>query len=245
MNPENISSGYGAAKLMRLTGTTTGKTFYVTDPASANNAAISGTFRQDKDGVLRVYATPTLALAACVTGRGDIVYLDPAWVTALTAAELLSAEAKGVVIVPAGNDLPSLLFFEDRATAALPQGATGHLFTVTGMIKLLDIIGTVTTVIQTQTNATKITATPTVGSAVDLCATKDISAAAVGTVLSITGTLATAMQQNTNGIFVAQAAPIMVPAGTIDLITGASNTGSIKWKIRYQQVDPGAFVVAA
>jgi hypothetical protein len=133
----------------------------------------------------------------------------------------------------------------ERAAAALPQTAAGALFTVTGKILVTDIIGEVTTVIQTQANATKLVANPTVGADVDLCATLDITAKAVGSTMNITGTLANAMVNVPGGAGVAQAGRLIVHGGTIDLNCAASNTGAIKWTLHWIPIDQDANVVAA
>jgi hypothetical protein len=134
----------------------------------------------------------------------------------------------------------------DRATATLPQTTVGALFTVvTGRIILTGIVGQVTTVIQTQANATKLISNPTVGTDVDLCATLDITAKEVGGLLGITGTFATALVGGTAGATVMPPTGIVVPVGTIDLSCAASNTGSIKWSMTYFPLDDGAYVEAA
>ncbi len=133
----------------------------------------------------------------------------------------------------------------ERATAALPAGVAGALFTVTGVIQILEIRGEVTTIIQTQANATKLVSNPTVGASVDLCATDDITADAVGTMYSITGTLANPMIATTSGAFESQANPVTVAAGTIDLDCAATNTGSVKWTLVYRPVSSDGSVVAA
>lgn len=121
-----------------------------------------------------------------------------------------------------------------RATATLPQTAASALFTITGgRIMLVAIIGEVTTVIQTQANNTKLVFNPTAaGASTDLCAVLSTTALAVGTLLSITGTLATAMQ---SGVLMTlrQATPLILSEGTIDLDCAASNTGSVKWDLFY------------
>lgn len=236
---------YGTGKIGSLPFTT-GKTFLVVGSASANKNIIDALFINDKAGIKRVHTSYTLALAQCVTGRGDTIIVAPDFSTAPTAAELLAAETKGVSIVPAGNSqIAPGVFRAYRATAALPQTAAGALFTITGRVKILQILGEVTTVIQTQLDNAKLVANPTVGADVDICAVKDITAAAVGTQLSITGTFATAMVQTASGALVYQAAPVLVAAGTLDLNCSASNTGSVKWLIDYQPIDPGAVIVAA
>ena len=141
--------------------------------------------------------------------------------------------------------VPSIL---ERSTAALPQSTDGALFRITGgKIRVLSIIGEVTTVIQTQANNTKLKHNPSgTGSDVDLCATLDITADAVGTLYSITGTLATAMKSTTLWLVVPAdniAAPgLVLGPGDIELDCAASNTGSVKWTLNYELVDTGANV---
>lgn len=224
---------------------TTGRIFYVmntTDEGYSDFVRRSGRYL---DGAAKVYNTIGDALNAAVAGRGDVIGLSVGYTTALSAAELLSAETKGVTIIQAGKVLRDGSFFSHRATAALPQTTQSALFTVTGRIELVSIIGEITTVVQTQANNTKIVSNPTVGADVDLCANLDITAAAVGSQFHITGTLATAMVKTASGAFVKQASPVIVTAGTIDLACAASNTGSVKWMIIYKSIDPGARVFAA
>jgi len=237
------NSGYGQAQIGGIPFTT-GKVFVIADSSDTNFNNIDELFTPDGEGVQRRHSSYTAALAQCTTGHGDIIVVSPLFTTAPTAAELLAAETKGVRIVnaaEAGNGQSQ----EFRATAALPQTTAEALFTVTGRVKLIGILGTVTTVIQTQANNTKLIANPTVGADVDLCAVNDISADAVGTVYSITGTLANAMVATTSGAGVFQAAPLTIEAGTIDLSCAASNTGSVKWTAIYEALEPGAKLVAA
>ena len=134
----------------------------------------------------------------------------------------------------------------ERPTAALPQTTQSALFTVTGgRVLITSIVGEVTTVIQTQANATKLVANPTTGTDVDLCATLDITADQVGCLYGITGTFATAMVGANAGATVACATPVVVPVGTIDLSCAASSTGAVKWRITYVPLDDGASVTAA
>lgn len=208
-----------------------------TDTNYQDMAEIVGT---DPRGKVRIYSTITLALAACGTNTGDMILISPGFTTAPTLTELNSAATQGVIMqfLGGGSTVPHQ--YAILPATALPQTATGTIFTVTAPVRLLDIQGEVTTVIQAQANAVKLVATPTVGSAVDLCGTLDINAFAVGRTLNITGTLATAMASNANGVLVSQAGPITIPAGTIGLNTAASNTGAIKWVARYVPLVPGA-----
>jgi hypothetical protein len=236
----NKNSGWGQAQIGGIPFTT-GRVFLVAATDDANNTAIQELFGgYDKRGVQRVFSTYTLALEACVVGYGDVIVASPDFDTAPTATELEEAATKGVTITETGGGDAVA-----RATAALPATTAGALFTVTGKVKLIDIVGEVTTVIQTQANDTKLIANPTVGADVDLCAALDITAGAVGTMYNITGTLASAMVATASGAFVAQAAPVIVAAGTIDLDCAATNTGEVKWVVNYEPIDPGAKIIAA
>lgn len=150
-----------------------------------------------------------------------------------------------------GDQLRSLLcgVKVQRATAALPQTSTSTLFTVSGgKVLITSLVGEVTTVIQTQADNTKLTFDPTdAGATQDLCAVLDITADAVGTCYSLTGTPATAMQDALNFLpsnkVLAQ--PLVLKPGTILLDCAASNTGSVKWDLCYIPLDNGASVAAA
>ena len=150
-----------------------------------------------------------------------------------------------------GDQLRSLLcgVKVQRATAALPQTSTSTLFTVSGgKVLITSLIGEVTTVIQTQADNTKLTFDPTdAGATQDLCAVLDITADAVGTMYSITGTPATAMQDALNFLPSSKvpAQPIVLKPGSILLDCAASNTGSVKWDLCYIPLDNGASVAAA
>lgn len=137
----------------------------------------------------------------------------------------------------------------ERATAVLPQSAAGALFTVAGgRVVVTSIIGEVTTVVQTQANATKITFDPTdAGATQDLCGTTDITADAVGTMYSITGTAATVLQDALNFLPSNKvlALGLVLKPGSVLLDCAASNTGSVKWTLTYWPIDTGATVVAA
>jgi len=132
-----------------------------------------------------------------------------------------------------------------RLAADLPAETAGALFTVTGNVIVVDIVGEVTTVIETQANDVKLIANPTVGADVDLCAAVELSAAAVGATLGITGTLANAMVITAGGAGQAQAVRQIVHEGTIDLDCVAENTGQVKWTIHWIPVDKTSNVVVA
>lgn len=134
----------------------------------------------------------------------------------------------------------------DRATANLPQTATGTLFTVSGgRVMVTSIVGQVTTVVQAQANAVKLRATPTVGAVNDMSTTVDINAAAVGSLLAATGLAGDALVLSAGGAVSLLRNPILVAVGNIGLTTAASSTGQVKWSLTYIPYDDGAAVVAA
>jgi len=133
-----------------------------------------------------------------------------------------------------------------RGVANLPQTTQTPYFTVSGgKVLILDIIGEVTTIVEDAAVNAKLVSNPTVGADVDMCAQANIQADAVGTMLSVTGTLADALVETASGCFTAQADGIVVAAGTIDLYTDASKTGATKWMVRWLPIDSGAKVVVA
>lgn len=240
----NINSGLGQHQYNSIAKGTTGKVFMVSTSSDGNYDNLTDLFKVDADGEVLLFSTITLALAACTAGRGDVILTSIGFATAPTLAELDTAATKGVIIEQAGGRLGDA-FYTGRAAATLPATADTPYFTVTGKIKLLDIVGEVTTVVETQANNTKLIANPTVGADVDLCAVNDISADAAGTIYGITGTLANAMVATTSGAGVSQAAPVTVAAGSIDLSCAATNTGATAWGVRYVPLEPGARVFAA
>jgi hypothetical protein len=132
--------------------------------------------------------------------------------------------------------------YTTRATANLPASTAKPLFVVTGRILLTHLLGEVTTVIQTQANATKLTKTTNAGTTTDLCATNDITADAVASYYTITGAPAAAMVNTATTPAIKLTTPVVIDAGTINLSCAATNTGAIKWTLLYSPIEPGAVV---
>ena len=155
----------------------------------------------------------------------------------------LSIRGIGNGYVSPANDGYSEWRRVSRATAALPQTTAETLVTITGgRVILANIIGEVTTVIQTQADNTKLVFNPTeAGASTDICAVLNITAKAVGTLFSITGTVATALQ---SGLWLTTTigTPLILSEGTIELDCAASNTGSVQWDVYYLPLDEGATV---
>lgn len=157
-----------------------------------------------------------------------------------------------------GSVLERLEYVQDSQPKCVASSAktltTGNvnMFTITGgPIKVLELVGIVTTVVQSQTTSTKVTVTTTAPAA-----TVDFSAAAV----DITGAAAGASIRhiNTTGIltvvtagfvmegnaFATNDTQYLVPAGTMQVNNAsASNTGAITWYMRYVPLSPNCRVV--
>ncbi len=243
MSNLNFNAGYWAAQLSNIPYTTW-RVFIVADSTDANINDIWELYQNQYDGTVTLHATPTLALAQAVADRWDVIILSPNFTTTLTAAELLSAETKGVRIEVAGTRNDGTLV-ANRATGVLAQTGDLSLFTVTWRVELISIIWEVTTVIQTQANLSLIKINPTVGADVDICAAADITADAVWSQLSITGTFADVLVETVSWAFVAQAAPTIVTAGVIELECAASNTWSVKWQVIYKAIDAWSRIISA
>jgi len=132
----------------------------------------------------------------------------------------------------------------DRDTGNITTGE--NLFTIAGgNVMLMFYLGEVTTVIQTKTVNFKLVSTPTVGTATDLCGNLDLSADEVGSLYTISGAAATAMQTGQSGSVIGQLYGVVVAPGTIDATVGATHTGSIKMSVWYLPLEDGAYMEAA
>lgn len=234
----NKNTGYGLGQLGSLPFTT-GKVFVVSATTGANFQDIIKLYTPDYVGVPRSVSTIAAALALCVAGRGDVIILAPDFVTAPSAAELLDIDTKGVRMYGA-EQTDAGEFIVTRPATTLPATTTKDLFTVSGLVQIQNIIGVVTTVIQTQACNLKLS-TYVGTTSTDICADLDISADAVGSRMSITGTYANAMINTAAGVPLApQATAVVAHGGTIRITTSATNTGAIRWVIRYRPLEHGA-----
>jgi len=143
---------------------------------------------------------------------------------------------KGVI-----QNFPPEIRTATKVAANLPQTAQAAYFTVTGGKVAVKLYGEVTTVIQDQACNLEIYANPTSGTDTVIGAALEIRTDAVGTVYSLTGTTGDAILENAPGACLEeQNGWIIVPAGTIDLKTSASNTGATKWTCKWTVIDAGA-----
>ncbi|WP_031514846.1 hypothetical protein [Streptomyces sp. NRRL F-5123] len=141
----------------------------------------------------------------------------------------------------------------DRATATLPQTATGTLFTVAGgRVLLTSIVGEVTTVIGSTATSANLVHTPTTGTVGDVCAATVITSDEVGTLYGISGDATSLFSADGAGSNAPTSArtglpahAVVLPVGNLGLKTTASTTGSVKWSLTYIPLDDGATVTAA
>jgi hypothetical protein len=141
-----------------------------------------------------------------------------------------------------------------RTAQALPQTATGTLFTVTGgLVIIKQLLGIVTTVIQSTDPVLSLGMAPTVGTAQTsgIAATEPLSSAEVGTPVSLADASVVAGTPDTYtpgklmvgikaGSIMALHKPFIVPAGTITWTTTASKTGAMRWICQWLPLEDGA-----
>lgn len=136
----------------------------------------------------------------------------------------------------------------DRATATLPQTTQAAIFTVAGgRILVTGLIGEVTTVMGATATTLKVTSNPTAGTDVDLTSATAVTSKEVGSQFTLPNASASALVVNNagGGGQLPSHNPYIVPVGTLDLVTSASDTGSVKWSLTYVPLDDGASVTAA
>jgi hypothetical protein len=135
-----------------------------------------------------------------------------------------------------------------KAQSTIANGST-TLFNFTGTIRIKSIVGRVTTILETKTQNTKLAITSDALTPVDICANVDLTAAAVGTLLTITGTAANAMVASANGVVApgqaGQVYATCTTSGIIKVVAGAANTGAITWYLNWEPLSSDATVTTA
>ena len=133
----------------------------------------------------------------------------------------------------------------------IPATTTDVIFKVRGgrvLVKLL--LGEVTTVIEGTDPVLKVSSqkldaamTATVGTAVDIASTVDVSSDEVGSLWIVEGDLTALLNPNAGGGGLVSAhGQWIAPRGQIYLTTTATKTGASKWDIWYIPLDEGAYV---
>lgn len=134
-----------------------------------------------------------------------------------------------------------------RATGTLPATTQSAIFTIAGgQVMVTSLVGTVTTATGATATNLKVTGNPTTGTDVDIAANVSVASKEVGSVITLNATFGGALVvNNAGGAPSALGVGFILNPGTLDLVTSATNTGSIKWDITYIPLDSGAAISAA
>lgn len=136
-----------------------------------------------------------------------------------------------------------------KAKADILDGTQQGLFTVSGGRVLVTQISLEVNdaAVDAGANNTQILTNPTVGTDAAMCAVLDVDGDEAGTIYSVTGEPATAMQGGSGGGSNAMISSWIVPEGTIDLSSaadGGTGGATISAELWYIPLDSGATVVA-
>ena len=132
------------------------------------------------------------------------------------------------------------------AIKALPASTTQTIFTIAGgPVEILDIFGEVTTIVQAQACNFKYSCIDTATTTTtDIAANLDINAAAAGAFLTLNTTLAGAVIKNLGGTGIRNNNAVRAPVGTVIVTTSATNTGNVRYQMRWRPLAPNATVTA-
>ncbi len=134
-----------------------------------------------------------------------------------------------------------------RATAVLPATTQAAIFTIAGgQVLVTGLIGTVTTATGATATTLQVAGNPTSGTDVNLSTAVSVASKEVGTIITLGTTVGGALSvQNAGGGALPIGTGFVLNPGTLDLITSATNTGSVKWTLTYVPLEDGASVTAA
>lgn len=134
----------------------------------------------------------------------------------------------------------------ERAAAVLPATTQTAYYTIAGgRVMITAFVGEFTVAASgTATNLTLV-GNPTTGTDVNLCTATAITSKELGTLFGPTGLFSDALNVANAGALSGFSRPIILPVGTLDFLTSATNTGQTKSWLTYIPIDDGATVVAA
>ena len=131
-----------------------------------------------------------------------------------------------------------------------PTAATVDLFTVSGLVRITELFGVVTTAMDATATTVKIVFDATVTAAVaDISAAVTVTSDVLGQLYGVVGPAATAIAESA-GVFLPPASHMtpggqILPAGKIQATGSAVNAGIITWYVAYQPIESDATIVAA
>ena len=131
----------------------------------------------------------------------------------------------------------------DRDTAAMTTGL--ELFTVSeGNCLVTLMIGEVTTDIENTSVDFTIVADPTTGTSTNIAALLAVDDDEAGTLYTVNGVAATALQVGSSGSVPGALQPFVVAPGAIEITMSGAHTGSVKWTVFYVPLEDGAYITA-
>jgi hypothetical protein len=229
----------------------TGRVFYLDGSIGTNNLSTAGTAAYPFD-------TGAFALTACSANRGDVIIVGKGHDQSLATLLALNTVA-GVTFIdtrynvswttgtPGANRAVSNRQSVSRLAALLTSAAPNNIFTVVGSIRVIEIYGLVEVVIANTACTVRLGAVATGLTEFFMsAASASVAAAAVGTTISITGTVADAAILSANQNRLSQALVHVVHTGVIRITnSGSPATGTVSWHMLYEPVTPGSYAIAA
>jgi hypothetical protein len=137
-----------------------------------------------------------------------------------------------------------------RAKADVLDSVQNSIFDVTGDVLVTHIEGLIEDgAVDTETVNTKLIWSSTSYGDTDICGNLDLTAAAVGTKLGITGTFTDALQADANGALKLQDPITLKGGGTIDILSGADgggdNSATVSFIIYYKKMSSDGAISAS
>lgn len=232
-------------------GTADSKIVVVSTAVSTNSTAIS-TVGVDLATVSTAVSTNSTAVSTVGVNLGTadskIVVVSTAVSTNSTAVSTVSvalSTADSKVVLWGGQHL------QQDTWTDMTTLTSGTMFTWTGAIEMLYLIGTVTSNIEAAGTTVQLQANPDSLGAINLTdAVADLNNAQAGTLIDITGTINAQAVLTVGGVIgpASQVAPVMLTSRTNGVITvtyGNASSGEIRWDICWRPVSPGATVTPA
>jgi hypothetical protein len=179
-----------------------------------------------------------------IVASGTLVLLNDAEFAALSATAF-----SGGTLLDGGDPTAGGGSYVTKSLS--PSNATVDLFNVSGLVRIRDIVGRVTTVMSGTATTVKLAFDATVTAAVtDLAAANTTTSDPLGTLYSLVGDAAATAAAESAGIYLLTGAHIgangiILPAGKIQMVGTAANTGVIEWTVVYQAIASGAVITAA
>lgn len=133
-------------------------------------------------------------------------------------------------------------FRVERTTTVLPATTQAPIFTITGgRIALTHLVGEFTVAGSATVTTLKVTSNPVIGSDVDLSTAVAITSREVGSLVTLPVVLGGALSVTNAGAGGPSVSGFIIPIGSLDLVTSATNTGSVRWSMTFVPLDDGAF----